>query len=116
MVLTLRHLVLLLTSVVAAAGQVAPTFTTQPTSQIGAVGGNVTFTVAASGTAPLAYQWYKDGIAVAGATGNSLTISGVQLSDGGSYQASVSDASTRITAVAVGFSVSAPVSWTQDKV
>jgi hypothetical protein len=78
-VLTFRHLALLFTSVVVAAGQVAPAFTTQPISQIGTVGGNVTFTVAASGTAPLAYQWYKDGIEVAGATGSSLTISGVKL-------------------------------------
>ena len=33
----------------------APSFTTQPISQTGAVGGNVTFAVVASGTAPLAY-------------------------------------------------------------
>ena len=99
MAVTLRLLVLLLTSMIAASGQVAPTFTTQPISQTAVVGGNVTFTVAASGTAPLAYQWYKDGIAVAGATGSSLTISGVKLSDGGSYQASVSNGADRIRAV-----------------
>ena len=81
---------------IGAAGQVAPTFTTQPISQTGAIGGNMTFTVAASGTAPLAYQWYKDGIAVAGATGSSLTISGLKLSDGGSYHASVTNVANRI--------------------
>jgi len=102
MAVTLRLLVLLLTSMTVASGQVAPTFTTQPISQTGAVGGNVTFTVAASGTAPLAYQWYKDGSAVAGATGSSLTINGVKLSDGGSYQATVSNASTQIRAVSAG--------------
>jgi alpha-tubulin suppressor-like RCC1 family protein len=87
---------------IGAAGQVAPTFTTQPISQTGAIGGNMTFTVAASGTAPLAYQWYKDGIAVAGATGSSLTISGLKLSDGGSYQASVTNVANRIKAVSAG--------------
>jgi alpha-tubulin suppressor-like RCC1 family protein len=85
-----------------AAGQVEPAFTTQPTSQTRTPGGNVTFTVAATGTAPLAYQWYKDGSEVAGATGSSLTISGVKLSDGGSYQAAVRNVATRISAVSGG--------------
>ncbi len=79
MAVTLRLLVLLLTSMTAASGQVAPSFTTQPISQSAVVGGNVTFAVAASGTAPLAFQWYKDGSEVVGATGSSLTISGVKL-------------------------------------
>ena len=102
MAVTLRLLVLLLTFMTVAAGQVAPSFTTQPISQTGTPGGNVTFTVAATGTAPLAYQWYKDGSEVAGATGSSLTISGVKLSDGGSYQAAVRNVATRISAVSGG--------------
>ena len=44
-----RYLAILLAGMGVAAGQVAPTFTTQPTSQTAAFGGNVTFTVAASG-------------------------------------------------------------------
>ena len=95
-------LLLILGDVLVAVGQVAPAFTTQPISQSAVVGGNVTFTVSASGTAPLAYQWYKDGIAVAGATGSSLTISGVKTSDFGNYQASVDNADTRIRAVSAG--------------
>jgi alpha-tubulin suppressor-like RCC1 family protein len=102
MAVTLRLLVFLLASMTLAAGQVEPAFTTQPTSQTGTPGGNVTFTVAATGTAPLAYQWYKDGSEVAGATGSSLTISGVKLSDGGSYQAAVRNVATRISAVSGG--------------
>ena len=99
---TIRRLTLFLASVAVAAGQVAPVFTTQPMSQTGAVGGSVTFTVAATGTAPLVYQWFKDGIAVAGSTGSSLTISGVKLSDGGSYQAAVRNVTTGISAVSGG--------------
>ena len=102
MAVTLRLLVFLLASMTLAAGQVEPAFTTQPTSQTGTPGGNVTFTVAATGTAPLAYQWYKDGSEVAGATGSSLTISGVKLSDGGSYQAAVRNVATGISAVSGG--------------
>ena len=99
---TIRRLTLFLACVAVAAGQVAPVFTTQPMSQTGAVGGSVTFTVAATGTAPLVYQWFKDGIAVAGSTGSSLTISGVKLSDGGSYQAAVRNVTTGISAVSGG--------------
>ena len=99
---TIWQLTLFLASVVVAAGQVAPSFTTQPISQTGAVGGSVTFTVAATGTAPLVYQWFKDGIAVAGSTGSSLTISGVKLSDEGSYQAAVRNVTTGISAVSSG--------------
>ena len=102
MAVTLRLLVFLLASMTLAAGQVEPAFTTQPISQTGTPGGNVNFTVAATGTAPLAYQWYKDGSEVAGATGSSLTISGVKLSDGGSYQAAVRNVATRISAVSGG--------------
>jgi hypothetical protein len=102
MAVTIRRLTLFFASVAVAAGQVATTFTTQPISQTEAVGGNVTFTVAATGTAPLAYQWFKDGNEVAGATGSSFTISGVKLADGGSYQASVTNAANRIRAVSAG--------------
>lgn len=46
-----------------------PAITTQPNNYIGA--GSTTFTVAASGTGPLTYQWYMNGTAIAGATGTS---------------------------------------------
>ncbi len=40
-------------------------------------GGNVTFAVAATGTAPLSYQWTLDGTDVVGATTSSLTLSNI---------------------------------------
>ena len=39
----------------------APTITTQPTNQIVSTGQTATFTVVATGTVPLSYQWYKNG-------------------------------------------------------
>lgn len=45
-----------------------PRITTQPVSQTKAVGQTARFSVAASGTAPMNYQWFKNGTAVAGAT------------------------------------------------
>ncbi len=50
-----------------AAGGVAPSITTQPQNQSVKAGATATFSVAATGTAPLAYQWSKNGTAIAGA-------------------------------------------------
>jgi pectate lyase len=66
--------------------------TTQPVSQTVNLDDPVTFTVAATGTAPLAYQWYHDGALISGATGTSFARAQVQADDAGSYQVIVSNA------------------------
>jgi hypothetical protein len=66
------------------ASVVAPTLTTQPASQTVAVGQTATFSVTASGTAPLTYQWRKNGSAITGATGASYTTPATVASDSGS--------------------------------
>src|SRR6266480_3040768 len=43
---------------------VAPTITTQPASQTVSAGQTTTFTVTATGTAPLSYQWQRNGTAI----------------------------------------------------
>ena len=48
-----------------------------------AVGQSVTFTVAASGTAPLSFQWQRNGANIAGATSATFTIASVATSDNG---------------------------------
>jgi hypothetical protein len=68
-----------------AASDSAPTITTQPVNQQVNQGGSVTFTVVASGTAPLTYQWKKGGTDIVGATGANYTIANAQLADAGSY-------------------------------
>ena len=50
-----------------------PAITTQPASQTVTVGQRATFSVTATGTAPLSYQWRKDGAAIPGATQDSYT-------------------------------------------
>ncbi|HEY8995439.1 MAG TPA: right-handed parallel beta-helix repeat-containing protein, partial [Lacunisphaera sp.] len=62
-----------------------PAITTQPTSRTVSVGASTTFTVAATGTAPLSYQWRRNGTAISGATSASYTISSVQTSHAGGY-------------------------------
>src|SRR5436853_3258159 len=55
------------------AAAVAPSITTQPASQTVTAGQMATFTVVATGTAPLSYQWRKSGTAISGATGAGYT-------------------------------------------
>jgi glucose/arabinose dehydrogenase len=60
-----------------------PSITLQPADRTVPVGQSATFTVGASGSAPLAYQWRRNGNAIAGANGSSHTVSNPQLSDSG---------------------------------
>src|ERR1035441_2969639 len=52
---------------------------------------NATFSVAATGSGPLSYQWYFNGAALSGATSTGLVLSGVSLSQAGSYWVTVSN-------------------------
>lgn len=52
----------------------APAIALQPASVSGTAGAAATFTVSATGTLPLSYQWRKDGVALPGATAPSLTL------------------------------------------
>ena len=60
---------------------VAPSITTQPVSQDVTTGQKATFTVAATGTAPLGYQWRKNGTAISGATSSSYMTPATTASD-----------------------------------
>ena len=50
-----------------------PSITTQPANQTVSVGQTATFSVTATGTAPLSYQWQKNQVNIAGATSSSFT-------------------------------------------
>ena len=62
-----------------------PTITSQPANLTVAVGGTATFSVTASGTAPLSYQWNFKGTNLSGATNSLLTLTNVQSSQAGNY-------------------------------
>src|SRR5260370_3990484 len=68
---------------------VAPTITTQPGSQTVTAGQTATFAAVASGTAPLSYQWRKNGVAISGATSSNYTTPATTTSDSGSTVAVV---------------------------
>ena len=80
------------TSVVAALTVLDPGIITQPAGASRALGGKMTFKVTAVGTGPLGYQWWKDGVALAGATQSSLALTNIHRSDAGGYLVVVSNA------------------------
>ncbi|MDW8308133.1 MAG: immunoglobulin domain-containing protein [Verrucomicrobiales bacterium] len=70
---------------------VPPSILTHPQSRTVVAGSNVTFSVRASGTPPLSYQWSQDGVPIPGATSTNLTILNAQPDDAGDYTVAVSN-------------------------
>jgi len=70
-----------------------PGITQQPASTTRPVGQTASFSVAATGSQPLAYQWQRNGVAISGATAASYTTPALTTSDNGaSFRAVVSNA------------------------
>ncbi|HEV2245594.1 MAG TPA: Ig and FN3 domain-containing protein [Terriglobia bacterium] len=63
---------------------VAPSITTQPLSQTVNAGQTATFSVTGTGTAPMSYQWQKNGAAISGATASTYQTPAATVSDNGS--------------------------------
>jgi len=87
---------------------VAPSITTQPASKSVNAGANVTFTVSATGTAPLNYQWRFNGSNISGATGSSYTKNNVQSGDVGNYSVVVSNPAGSVTSANATLSLNVP--------
>jgi sugar lactone lactonase YvrE len=81
-----------------APGAVAPVITQQPASLSATAGQPASFTVAATGTAPLAYQWQRNGSDIAGATATTYTLAATVVGDSGAvFRAVVSNAAGTAT-------------------
>jgi hypothetical protein len=84
----------------------APSITAQPSAQTVTAGQTATFTVTASGTTPLSYQWKKSGTNISGATSASYTTPATSLSDSGStFQVIVSNSAGNIPSNAATLTV-----------
>jgi len=78
----------------------APQIQAPPTDQYTAVGGSATFSVTASGSGTLTYQWAFNGAAIGGATGSSYTVTNAQASNDGAYTVTVTNADGSVTSSA----------------
>jgi len=75
-----------------------PTITQQPHNRKVMVGRTATFSVTATGSAPLSYQWRKNGVNIAGAISSSYTTPPTTLADNGSrFSVVVSNSAGSVT-------------------
>lgn len=88
--------------------------TAQPTNETVLLGGIASFSVIATGTAPLFYQWQKDGTTltngarISGADTATLAVSNVQMTDSGSYQLICSNSFSSATSAVASLQATLP--------
>jgi hypothetical protein len=88
---------------------VAPAITTQPASQAVVAGKTASFTVVATGTAPMTYQWSKNGAAISGATSPTYTTPAETTADNSAqFTVAVSNTAGSATSNAAVLTVTAP--------
>jgi len=85
-----------------------PAITLQPRGQNVSTGDNATFTVGATGSATLGYQWRFNGTNLVNATDSSLSLSNIGPADAGSYDVVVSNAAGLATSTAAALIVNLP--------
>ena len=96
-----------------------PTITTQPQSKTVNPGVNTSFTVAATGSGPLSYQWRKNGANLsngtkyAGVTTTTLTITNVQQADVGNFTVNVTDSNGTTPSANAALAVSTLVAFNE---
>jgi hypothetical protein len=66
---------------------------------------NATFSVTASGTTPLAYQWRFNDAAISGGTNSSLTVSNAGFANAGNYQVIVTNSYGGVTSSVVSLTL-----------
>jgi hypothetical protein len=92
---------------------VAPSITQQPANQTVTAGQMATFSVTATGTAPLSYQWQKGTSTISGATSASYTTPPTTTSDSGTqYSVVVSNSAGKKTSNPATLTVNAAVATT----
>jgi hypothetical protein len=88
----------------------APAITRQPSSQSVNVGATATFSVAATGTAPLSYQWYQGSTAISGARSASYkTPPATTAYNGATFHVVVSNATGSVTSNSATLTVTSSV-------
>ena len=89
-------------------GSSAPLSTSQPQSLTVTQGSPATFSVTATGTAPLSYQWRKNSVNIPGANSAAYTIFATVEADEGLYSVVVSNAAGTATSNSASLTVNPP--------
>ncbi len=89
-----------------------PSISSNPVSQTVNAGNLATFSVVASGTPPLSYQWRRNGATVSGETDSAINIANAQHSNAGSYDVVVTNLGGSATSLAAVLTVLDPPSIT----
>ena len=84
----------------------------QPVNAAVIAGSLASLSVSATGSAPLTYQWYRNGDKITGGTSASYRISSAQALDSGSYNVLVSNAINTVNSGSAFLSVNTPVTIT----
>ena len=87
---------------------VSPAISRQPQSRIVLVGSRISFIVGATGTAPLRYQWWRDGALLPGMTNATLTLAAAQFPDAGDYTATITNILGSVTSAPARLTVLTP--------
>lgn len=82
-----------------------PAITVHPTTQSVGIGGTGALQVSAQSSTTVSFQWYKDGVAINGATSSSLSISNVLPSNAGSYTVKITNIHGSVTSNAAVLTV-----------
>ena len=87
--------------------------TGQPQAQVAGVGGSARLYVQALGAGALAYQWRKNGVAIPGATADTLNLAGLTTADAAGYDVVVSDAGSgsRLTSASAAITLAPAARW-----
>ena len=72
-------------------------------------GQSVSFSVDATGSGSLTYQWYENGVAIPGATNSSYTIPDATIGNAGNYTIAVTDAYGDTTSITYTLTVNTPI-------
>lgn len=91
---------------------VAPGIQTQPQSMAMFAGQNAIFSVSATGTAPLCYQWYRNAAPLSGATNSVLALTNVQTGDSDHYAVVVTNNAGSAISAPATLTVMPPSSFT----
>ncbi|MFM2295102.1 MAG: hypothetical protein RLZZ350_1515, partial [Verrucomicrobiota bacterium] len=99
-----------------------PSISTVTSNQTGIVTSNLIFSVVADGSAPLAFQWFRNGVTLAnggrysGVTTDTLALSNLAVADAGSFSCRVTNAVGSVSQVVVVLTVITPPGFTNQPV